>query len=395
MFKKITVRYKQVTDIRNYWPHFCFASASCRQPSHISIVLAEHTMAPLTSTQEKIAAVIPIFAGSLSILASSVLLYTISRKRKNGTFQRLVGILSCVDIVSSLSLVVTAFLLPAEGGRVWSFGNTASCSAIAFFSQCAMASFLYNSSINIYYLLTIVGGISKEVIETFWEPWLHTFALGYPLMTAFLGVYLDLYGETKVGFSCWVDGDDRGVGFIFAAPFILSLIFLLFSNLAIYWKVNQTVSGERTLTRQKTSKRRIQEVGVQATLYVAAAYSAAFANVVVRSYSVAGFTREDESRFYWAIVLGQLFKPLQGVWTFATYIRPRYIQFRRRYKLESCWWCLRNSVCSSTARQPYEPPSTDGTSSSNAEGSTSVVEVARSTPVEANTTAKRMMYNCV
>lgn len=353
-------------------------------------------MAPLSPTQEKIAAILPIFSSCLSIVGSSTIIHMIWKSRKgrgasagiagrrnknsacstsSTTRQRILLLMSIIDIITSVCLVVAPFLLPSDGGRAWSFGNTASCSAVGFFTQFGMATFLYNSSLNLYYNLTIVCKKTERTIARYWEPWMHIIGLGYPLGTAIFGLIQGLYSETDVGLSCYFAAtpDNLGLAAVVMMPLFFELAFLMVSNFIIFWKVRQTSRSssaassttlpatsassfsERRRGELSTIRRRTKDVAVQATCYVTAAYSVILAEAVVRIYEATGATRDDESTFYWAIVLSQATFPLQGFLNFATYIRPRYIRFRRKHVKQSRWWCLRNAVSSTSVDNPSVP----------------------------------------
>lgn len=141
------------------------------------------------------------------------------------------------------------------------------------------------------------------------------------------------------------------LGFAFGTPFFLSLLILVSSNLTIYFALRRARLPD---TNREAAIQRVQDVAHQATLYVFAAYSTSIGDMVVRSYEVSGAGREDESDFFWALLMGQILYPLQGFWNFIIFLRPQFLRFRRHkfYVNESCWWCFRNAIVSERVASP-------------------------------------------
>lgn len=168
----------------------------------------------LTDVQTTILALLPIPAALLSIFGSCVILYMAqeSKRSVNGTkkawtpYHRLLVAMSVYDILSSLTLAMASFLYPKETStKALVFGNESTCSAIGFFNQLSYSGTLYNAMLSFYFLLTARFGVSNKTIANRVEPSIHTFSVGYPLLTAFVGLFLGVYGEPEAGLGCWVN----------------------------------------------------------------------------------------------------------------------------------------------------------------------------------------------
>lgn len=159
-------------------------------------------MAPLNDTQEKIMYLVGPISAALSVVGSSTILYMLYLRKKKDPYQRILGVMSLNDILFSTTAACMPFLLPESGGRVWAFGDQASCNVMGFFAQFGMATYLYNINLSLYFNLTIVHCMSKTRFARLAEPWMHGISIGFPLVTAIAGLALQLHDETPVGLNC-------------------------------------------------------------------------------------------------------------------------------------------------------------------------------------------------
>ncbi|KAL3929244.1 MAG: hypothetical protein SGBAC_012300 [Bacillariaceae sp.] len=164
----------------------------------------------ISENQKKLVAVLPIPSAILSLIGSSIIVSMALKSRRNTTkkwtpYNRLVTAMSCFDIVTSLTLALAPFLYPKETSlKAWVIGNDTSCSAIGFFQQLLYAVIMYYGSLSIYFVLTARFGFSNKEIAHRVEPFMHVICFGYPLVTAFAGLFLGAYAEPEVGIGCWV-----------------------------------------------------------------------------------------------------------------------------------------------------------------------------------------------
>ncbi|CAJ1944978.1 unnamed protein product [Cylindrotheca closterium] len=218
----------------------------------------------LTDLQKKLLAILPIPSSLLSIFGSSIIIVTVWKVRKQKAwipYQRLLLAMSVCDIVSSLTLAVGAFLYPQEtSDKVWVIGNDASCSAIGFLNQISYSGTLYNGFLSFYFLFTARFGMKNRQIEKRIEPAMHLFAIGFPIITALVGLVMDFYAEPEVGIGCWVNRwpkqcgegpDGTGeecqspmIAWVFGAWIALFVLGALIVNNAVIWVfVHQRTRG--------------------------------------------------------------------------------------------------------------------------------------------------------
>ncbi len=81
---------------------------------------------------------------------------------------------------------------------------------LGFFVQLGVIVPLYNASLNAFFLLTIVYGITEARIKKWAEPTMHAVPILYPLVTASIGVGISLYSENELGLTCWIGEYPRG-----------------------------------------------------------------------------------------------------------------------------------------------------------------------------------------
>ena len=314
-------------------------------------------MAPLNDTQQQLLAILGIVSATISLMGSSILIRKalMAQRRQNVTYHRLLIGLSVMDIFHDIAWGLQPFLIPASDDRVWSYGSTGTCSAVGFFVQLGSSVVLYNGALAMYFLVTIVFGVSdKKVVQ--YEPWLHVVPLGYALITATVGVSIGLYSSLLLGSFCWIGEYPKGceddeetecistiIGWIFGGvPVIGTSMFLVVANTVIYSKVRRTT---RQTTRFATRGHRAdKQVAVQSILYVVACVSTLIWAMMVRTLESMGFHRESESDFLVLLFLAQLFYPLQGFWNCLIYVRPRYLRWRRRAPEQSRWWCFKKAI---------------------------------------------------
>lgn len=163
----------------------------------------------LTDSQKTLLAVLPIPSALLSVVGSSVIIYMayLSRKSKPWTpYNRLLVAMSAYDILTSIALGASPFLYPKETSqKALVYGNEASCTLIGFLNQLSYSGTLYNGFLSVYFLLTARFGMQNKEIARLIEPSMHVFSVGYPTLTGFVGLFLNVYNEPEVGLGCWVN----------------------------------------------------------------------------------------------------------------------------------------------------------------------------------------------
>ena len=342
---------------------------------------ADHTttMPPLNEMQQKIYYIAGTLTAILSIIGSSIIVLSVERKNPAhrsagasrtttttiGTYERILQRMSMFDIVHSSALVFMPYLTPSATG-VWStYGTPATCSLCGFLAQSmGQTVYCYSNALNTFYILVVVAGWKTETITRRIEPWMHGISVGFPFVTAVVGLILHVYAPSQLGYSCWIDVEQHVMlGAIFALPFFVCVAWLPISNLLIYCAVSR-VLGRTTRTRDGTSSvsynatvaRRNRDVAVQATLYVLAVLIVVPGNLIIKTKEKNGVTSESASEVFAALLWTQICYPLLGFCNCIIFLRPQYVKFRRRYPLESRWWCLKNAVWSRSIQDVATAP---------------------------------------
>jgi hypothetical protein len=165
------------------------------------VSLDDDMISTLSDEQEIVLSVLMIFSGVLSILGSSIIVYiVIKNTNKTMPYDRIMLGLSCSNIVSSFSYVVTPFLLPvATSQRVWASGNEVTCSLLGWLTQLSFAALWYNCCLSYYYVATLKFSICADDFKARFEPYIHSLTIFVFLFTATAGVPFGLYGEVRMG----------------------------------------------------------------------------------------------------------------------------------------------------------------------------------------------------
>ena len=158
--------------------------------------------------QQMTITLISAVSGSLSILGSSTIVYSIiahdDRRRSrflNVKYRYLLG-LCCADILNSAVHVTWSLPFPRATPNVWgAIGNKHTCDYAGFMHQLGGMGSIYQAALTQYFYQTVCHGMSSETIAQRYEkPW-HLTAVLFPLVTAATGLLLDTYSVTSNG--CW------------------------------------------------------------------------------------------------------------------------------------------------------------------------------------------------
>jgi hypothetical protein len=166
-----------------------------------------------------------VFAGSLSLVASSIIAYKIYRRfktsRRSGvgnrrnfevtTYHRMLLGISFLDILFSIGSLGGTFAVPASTGVVFGHGTTATCSAQGFLLQMGAALPLYTACLNTFFMLKIRYNVSDAVVCRRYEPWFHGIPIVFALSTGTLGVLLKIFNPINIPeMGCWIAPYPKG-----------------------------------------------------------------------------------------------------------------------------------------------------------------------------------------
>lgn len=202
-------------------------------------------------TQSRALALIPKFAGTVSMLFSLLIVVTVFRDRhkRNRTYHRLLCGISFVDISSSFWLGLSTWPIPRDSGVLWAVGNERTCSLQGFFTQFGVASSFYNASLALYFLLVIKYGWQESRIRQI-EPFLHAIPLLWGLGTAATGLGMGVLGNATLW--CWINAQyEMHRWVMFYGPLWLMICLVTLSSVLIYMHVRRLASvSQRFSSRQ-------------------------------------------------------------------------------------------------------------------------------------------------
>lgn len=315
-------------------------------------------MASMT-TLRTVAVYVPLLTGSLSIMGSSSILYSIYARRETklrDPQHRILGMMSLFDIGYSLCKALT-FLLYPSGYGVATFGNQATCALQGFFTQFGYAAGSYNLVLSLYYYLTINRGMKQREFARVLEKVLHGLVVTLHIGFAIAGASIGLFNQTPAfcyiaphPYGCANNPDTPCERFGTTYPYFyeafaqfwiqLAYVVIIATNTAIWLYVRRqeramhaystsrrvlTTRSDAKLVKMKKKSNHARGVFIQSMLYVGAfLLSWSWATIFHLISWIGGY------QAFWPVLLINAFLPLQGFWNAFIYARPRYLRVRRQ-----------------------------------------------------------------
>jgi hypothetical protein len=320
----------------------------------------------------------PVVTGILSLFGSMCTILMIYRTRVCGhslsTFHRLVLGISIPDAILSFGLSLGPLpappvdWLPVVGRR----GTIASCTFQGFLLQFGLASFGYTNMLMIYYILVIRYGLSDEVISKKVEPILHLIPLLYHGGSSIAGLILGVFGPQTT--TCFVGGhpfaceEDPSTACLRASPetlhtfgtwfttvpVIFWTLLLILSLSVIAWTVLiKYYASRRFAPVDATGARNASTVFSKSTRLVLTQcflYGISFINVSVWGTMPTllqlcwDIYPDSLGKQFWLTALGLVFFPIQGLFNFLIYLRPRYLSIRDSYPDVGRWFAFKEAI---------------------------------------------------
>jgi hypothetical protein len=190
----------------------------------------------ITQAQRYVLALTKICSASLSLMASSVIVYKVylryhelkkrstscvqsgslrsNRKHDITTYHRMLVGISILDIMYSFWSALGVISVPPSSGDVFAHGTIATCSTQAFFIQLMPSIVLYMAALNTYFMLKIRYNVSDAVIAQHYEFWFHAIPIVVWLVIGTAGLSLKIFGP--LGYpemGCWVGDYPYGCAF--------------------------------------------------------------------------------------------------------------------------------------------------------------------------------------
>ena len=338
-----------------------------------------HVRAPPTEQQavgleiSKMLASVPSIVGAAFIVQHVVR----SRERRQRPFSRIMLGMSTMDLLYALVSACSSSIAPKEVNWLLHFANGTwgTCEAFGFMETGAsLASICYNATLSLHYLLTIRYGWSEQNMRGI-ELWLHLMPLVIGWGVAIPGLPLNYYNPTATGcnltaypFGCKRRGGctrgDKALryrlllffGILWTTfGFLVICMTLIYASIA---KVNQSTVSLSTpqedsshlqqsaptapienseWQRESSSLRRGLSLGRLKREFATQAllYCIAFAITWVFGTLATIFVEWTEVPIYMPVVfLNAILSPLQGFWNAFIYVRPRYLRYRKKQKME-------------------------------------------------------------
>jgi hypothetical protein len=306
------------------------------------------------------------FSGSLSIAGSAIILYMILSDRRvklKRVHNRILLGMSAFEIINSSAWLMSVSAVPkGTDGSYGAKGNQQTCTLQGFMLQVGLVVPFYSLSLCVYHYLVISRNVTDAKISKNVEPYMHIISILFPLSTAIAGIPLQLYNFN--GAICYIVASPL---ICLITPFIpctrnkhyvkyligfvgtwITLISLLITVLMIiiYCSVRNRVramsrfnfrtrdgivvrsSSYIQLCRDK------RETGIQALLYISAFFLTYIWSGINLMYNV-DKTPNDPPDILNLLIF--FFQPLQGLWNFFIYIRPRYRLISSHLPQKSFW----------------------------------------------------------
>jgi len=187
---------------------------------------------------------------------------------------------------------------------------------------------LYNSSLNLFYILSTRYNMDPDCFSAQIEPYLHALSILYPITIAISYTPAGFIQPIN-GHICWSTGIPVFLGW--GLPVMCSFIFCFFSMASIYQAVTRQINDNKkerpsleiTQTHHNSE---LEETRTQALLYILASFLT-FIFPLAQGLMY-GYTSDIVYSIF--VICTMIFYPLQGFWNFIFYISPNVRHVRKK-----------------------------------------------------------------
>ena len=308
-----------------------------------------------TKLQVDAIAIAPVISGSISIIGSSLVVYMIYKRGNfKKLYHRLMLPLSLFDILFSLGALLGPISVPKEVGTRWSMGTWATCKLTGFLIQLNFTVTCYNVSLLAFFLLTTRYKWTEYQISKRLELPMHIISTCLPISSCILGLVFDLYSPVPGGCrrcymavyppNCNSLGQECVRGSVLlntlfvGIPGSIVLCFYICAVVVLNWTIRQRIRQSRTFSQssQFNNLNSTMSIAHQSMLY-----AILFVNSYVWSFAayVSGVLNLSRTNGYaqppfGLIILAETFWPMQGIFNFIIFSRPRFLRILRHLKQE-------------------------------------------------------------
>jgi hypothetical protein len=312
--------------------------------------------------------------GPISMLGSGLILLTVYRTKQIGgpkainTYHRLLSGIAIFDMILSFAMRLGPLMIPSELEIPGAHGTTATCSFQGFLIQVGMGSFSYSASLMVYYVLVLRFKVRDTRMVKYFEPWLHGIPLLFHFATGILGFFWEIYNPQ--GIKCWVgtyppgcefsQDDDLycergekyqhtfGLWFSVYPTLVVTGIIVICLCLVVFTVYKSHRASQQHVFRGSSSNRtqqdRIRLVVTQCLLYGFFFLNVTFWGSAALMLHLSGGTFDALGKHFWWASISMTLFPLQGLFYFLIFSRPRYLSIRRRSDIGGRWQALKQSV---------------------------------------------------
>lgn len=265
----------------------------------------------------------------LSVLGTAMIISAVFRSEKNrkNTQQRIVGLMSVVDIFAAFTWLTTHLWIPKDYPDFAGIGNKYTCRTQGFLIQLTTISILYNACLSIYYMLLIkYNWKSHQLVRI--EKWFHLVTITFGVGTSIAVLCLDLFHPSN--WNCFIGPDytknpdpradlAKTLVLLFAyIPIWIAASISIVCMTLVYFHVKKIEARAKQWVSLTSQMKQTKEIFVQGILYV---------SVFIVTYIFASCVRFTQ--FFgkrppvWLIVLAGSLIPSQGFMNALVYFRLR------------------------------------------------------------------------
>jgi hypothetical protein len=297
-----------------------------------------------TRTQQVVLVVVSLISGLSSCVGSLLIILIIWRDghdKLKFVYHRILFAVSTIDCISSLAFAFGFLAVPKD--IFWgSMGTTTSCEVTGYLTFLLGSQLLYNFGLAIYFLMVIYYGKSQHFIASHIEPFIHTLSISVPTGFATWALFTHSFNPLLFeGGWCYVypfpagcadlDRDKCTRGLMALTIRLIAGIFLgaiplagiLICMIMILYRVRKTFSASLPNRLHERPDEKIKQTAIQSILYVMATLIP-----FILVFITQNITNNDRNVRFVLGILVKLLIPVQGVFNFFIYIRPRLVSMR-------------------------------------------------------------------
>jgi hypothetical protein len=294
-------------------------------------------------------AIVPRFTGTISVVASSIIIYLIIRSddKLGSVYHRIMFGMSIADVISSTAMALSSLPMPRDltpynlkYADVWvgtRLGNKGTCSAQGFsFFFGINAMFAYNGMLCLYYAFTIAFRMKEYKVVRFIEPIMHIFSIGLALTVSIINLIAGSYNPNGREAWCTVSGPSRALGgskvrnmiYLVLSLFLLALTMISFS--CVIGRFMHTAAMLRKLSHKTPNSPAasvLVEVSANTKVVLIQALAYISALLITLSTPIARAIVYNEP--VWLPRLQLFLLPLQGLFNAIIFISHKIYNYRR------------------------------------------------------------------